>query len=388
MRILAVGGGSGGHVTPVAAVFDKLQQIAPDAELRFWCDAKFYRQAKATMQTLPKPVTIETVLAGKLRRYHKLPIWKQLLRFDTIVLPNIIDSVKMSGGFIQSVVKLTLWRPDVIFAKGGYVCLPVGLAAKVLRIPLVIHDSDAHPGLTSRILSRWATSIATGAPLNNYSYPKAKTHYIGIPISDAAKPMSFAKAQAYKKEKGFDPNLPLVAVIGGGLGAQPINQALLSVLEELTSFAAVGLIAGNANIDAVNDAAAVNDKTLFQAYGHLPVTETLELYAAADIVVTRAGATTLLELAALAKPIIIIPNEYLTGGHQIKNAAVYKKAKAAIVLEESKLEQSPQLLTDAINSVLLSKRTKKQLADNIATFAKPNAALNMAELILKASGRL
>jgi len=85
---------------------------------------------------------------------------------------NIVDFFKVVGGFFQSLYKLVVWRPDIVFTKGGYVCLPVGIAAHVLRIPLVIHDSDAHPGLTNRILSQWATAIATGAPLEYYQYPK------------------------------------------------------------------------------------------------------------------------------------------------------------------------------------------------------------------------
>ena len=83
-------------------------------------------------------------------------------------------------GFVQSLVKLLIWRPDVVFTKGGFVCLPVGLSAKILGIPLVIHDSDAHPGLTNRILAKWAKSIGTGAPLKHYPYPAAITRYVGI----------------------------------------------------------------------------------------------------------------------------------------------------------------------------------------------------------------
>jgi UDP-N-acetylglucosamine--N-acetylmuramyl-(pentapeptide) pyrophosphoryl-undecaprenol N-acetylglucosamine transferase len=365
-----------------------LQSTAPDGELRFWCDSAFYRQAKATMQTLDKPVTIEPILAGKWRRYYGMPLYKQLLQMRTITGPNLIDTLKMSGGFLQSVVKLIIWRPDVVFAKGGYVCLPVGLAAALLRIPLVIHDSDAHPGATSRLLARWATTIATGAPLDNYPYPKSKTHYIGIPINSEAAAMSYKAAQAYKKDKGFDPHLPLVVVSGGGLGARLLNSSVLAGLPELSAFTAVALVAGNAHVDTVREAAAGAPKTTFQVFGHLPVTELMRLYAAADVVVTRAGATTLLELAALAKPVIIVPNRYLTGGHQIKNAAVYKKAKAALVIDEAELEADPAVLLREINTLLLSKQTVKRLARNIQGFAKPQAALHMAELILKAAGKI
>lgn len=327
-------------------------------------------------------IKVEPIIAGKLRRYHKLSVLSQLLRLRTIVLPNIIDGFKLAAGTVQSVAKLLIWRPDVIFAKGGFVCLPVGVAAHLLRIPLVIHDSDAHPGLTSRILAGWATTIATGAPLKHYNYPKSKSHYVGIPVLSSPSPVSAAKQQAIKKELGFNEHEPLVVVTGGGLGATSINDAVVAALGELLSFTSVALIAGKANVDAIQE--IVKKQPNFQLHGHLAPDAMQVMLAAADIVVSRAGATTLLELAALAKPSIIIPNENLTGGHQTKNAAVYAKAKAIVVLEDSQLKGDPGSLVSAINTTLLSKDTIKRLSTNIKTFAKPTAAKDMAELITKA----
>ena len=178
MKILAVGGGSGGHVTPVVAVLRELKARDQSAEIRFWCDRKFAPQAKSIMHHFDDTIPVQPIFSGKLRRYHTLPLWRQLLRPVTIVFPNLRDIFFVVCGFVQSFFKLLVWRPDVVFTKGGYVCLPVGLAAKILRIPLVIHDSDAHPGLTNRVLSRWATAIATGAPLEYYPYPKKISRYV------------------------------------------------------------------------------------------------------------------------------------------------------------------------------------------------------------------
>ena len=157
MRILAAGGGSGGHVTPVAAVLREIKQRYPDTEIRFWCDRKFGASARSVMYHFDPSIKVDTVTSGKLRRYHHLSVFQQLLKFRTIVLPNIIDMVKVLVGLIESILKLIAWRPDVVFTKGGFVCLPIGMATKLLRIPLVIHDSDAHPCLTNRILARFAT---------------------------------------------------------------------------------------------------------------------------------------------------------------------------------------------------------------------------------------
>lgn len=383
MRILAVGGGSGGHVTPVAAVCSELEKIQPDAEIRFWCDRKFYQQAFTTMLAVDGHIKVEPIIAGKLRRYHKLTMLQQLVRLRTIVIPNVIDGAKLLAGTLQSIAKLLIWRPDVVFAKGGFVCLPVGVAARILRIPLVIHDSDAHPGLTSRILSRWAVTIATGAPLKHYNYPKRKTHYVGIPITSMNKPYTAKEQRAAKKELGFSEHEPLVVVTGGGLGATSLNEAVVQVLDDLLGFTSVALVAGKANVDKL--LGSVKKRSNLQIHGYVTSDMMQQMLGAADVVVSRAGATTMLELAALAKPTVLVPNEQLTGGHQIKNAAVYQQAKAAIVIQDDQLAAEPLQLVDAINATLLNKASMKKLSTNIHMFAKPHAAKDTAMLIMKAA---
>lgn len=290
---------------------------------------------------------------------------------------------KLLVGTVQSFGKLLFWRPDVVFSKGGFVCLPVGVAAHILRIPIVIHDSDAHPGLTSRILSRWAIKIATGAPLKHYSYPKSKSRYIGVPVTSMALPYSHAKQQQTKKELGFDEHEPLVVITGGGLGAASINSAAIKVMPDLLSFTSVGLIAGEAHAEDIK--ANVKSHKNLQIHGYLASDAMQKMLGAADIVVSRAGATTLLELAALAKPSIIIPNIHLTGGHQVKNAAVYSQAKAVVILDDAQLTAEPLSLVDAINATLLNKATMQRLSKNIHTFAKPDAAKDMAQIIIEAA---
>ena len=200
---MAAGGGSGGHVTPVAAVLRELQTRYPDAEIRFWCDRGFEAQARAILAHHDESIQVDTIMSGKLRRYHRMPWWKQLARFRTIVWPNIRDGFKVVAGTYQSIIKLNAWRPDVIFTKGGFVCLPIGLAARIMRVPLVIHDSDAHPGLTNRILARWADRILTGAPLEYYSYPHSITRYVGIPITTTLDDPELTQDER-KQKLGFD----------------------------------------------------------------------------------------------------------------------------------------------------------------------------------------
>ncbi|HRQ86799.1 MAG TPA: glycosyltransferase, partial [Candidatus Saccharibacteria bacterium] len=218
---------------------------------------------------------------------------------------NIGDAFLVFIGIIQSFVKLMVWRPDVVFTKGGYVCLPVGIAARWLRIPLVIHDSDAHPGLTNRILAKWATSIATGAPLEYYPYPKEKTTYVGVPTRKLYTPFSKMERHAAKQEWGLATNKPLIVVTGGGLGAKRMNDTVVAVLKDLMKIGSVVLISGESHYDELRRQVPENSED-FQLYAF--VSGVYSLFGAADVVVTRAVATTILELAALERPTILVPN--------------------------------------------------------------------------------
>lgn len=182
-----------------------------------------------------------------------------------------------------------------------------------------------------------------------------------------------------KEKLGFNVNKPLVVVTGGGLGAGRINSAIVAIRENLLSEASVFLISGNQQYEEILKQTDEREGWRLQAFVHNGMAEVL---AAADIVVTRAGATTLLELAALHKPTIIIPNGHLTGGHQLKNAKVYQDALAALIVSEDELDKDNQILARKIIGVLKSKKILKGLGDNFGKFAKPNAAKDMAKIIL------
>ena len=363
-----------------------LQKEHESAEFEVWCDKSFYEQTVDKIATVDPKIVVRTINSGKLRRYHTLPLWRQLLRLRTIVIPNIIDGIKIGTGIMQSYVRLRKDRPDVIFCKGGFVCLPVGIAAKWLAIPVVLHDSDVHPGLTNRILSRSATFIATGAPLENYSYPMEKARYVGVPTDVQFSPVTPHEVDEAKKSIGFSAKRPLIVITGGGLGSQVMNTAVLSVIDELLEVCDVLLIAGSKNYDSIKHELNSRDTAKFQMKPFVGA-EMIDTLKAADIVVARAGATTLLELAGLAKPTIIIPNPYLTGGHQIKNAQMYEKVGAAVVVDEIRMKAEPHALLDTINALVLNKKEMKKLAEAIHQFAKPQAARDTARLIVEAADK-
>ena len=208
MRILCAGGGSGGHVTPVVVVINEIVKQVQDAEVMFVCDKAFELQAKGIMEkNAAIPVKTKVIVAGKLRRYKHLSFW-QHFTVPGLITSNLFDLLKVGWGTLQSVVIFAAFKPDVVFAKGGYVCLPVGIAAKIFSIPLVIHDSDARPGMTNKILSRWAVKIGTGAPLENYTYPHDRSEYVGVPIAEAFTPYSEEKVAAAKLALGFETSRP------------------------------------------------------------------------------------------------------------------------------------------------------------------------------------
>lgn len=325
-------------------------------------------------------IEISKIFSGKLRRYAHLK-WYEHILLPKHMLLNLRDFILVAIGTLQSLIKLTIWRPDVLFAKGGYVCLPVGVAAKILSIPIVIHDSDAHPGLTNRILSKWSKYIATGAPTEYYDYPESKTFYVGVPISDMFKIYNNDDQLEAKKRWGVDTKRPLLVVTGGGLGAQKINLAFAEILDDLLKKYSIIIISGSANYDTMRSLLPENNN-YFQLHPFVS-DEIVNLFCAADLVITRAGATTILELSAMAKPTILIPNPRLTGNHQQKNANIYATAGAVEVITETAINNNPKNLLNLINHIMNDKIKLSKMAKNFHEFAKPNAAKNVANIIIK-----
>ena len=353
----------------------------PDAEIRFWCDKKFEAQTKKILGAFDDSIRVDVIASGKLRRYHHLNFIQHIL-WPSLMWHNLVDGFKVLGGGIQSLAKLITWRPDVIFMKGGFVCLPVGIAAHLLQIPFVIHDSDAHPGLTNRIVSRWASGIGTGAPLEYYHYPKSISRYIGVPISREFTPHSADDKRLLKDSVGLNPDRPVTVITGGGLGSVRLNNLVMNVLDDLQQFTSVVLVSGQGQYEELRARAPENSDT-FQL--HAFVSTMPELLGAADVVVARAGATTILELAALKAATILVPNGALTGGHQIKNAAVYGEAQAAIVLDEEEIVENPAVFVDAVKVYLSDTKTTQAMTERFGQFARPDAAADMAEMILDAA---
>jgi UDP-N-acetylglucosamine--N-acetylmuramyl-(pentapeptide) pyrophosphoryl-undecaprenol N-acetylglucosamine transferase len=267
----------------------------------------------------------------------------------------------------------------VVFIKGGYVGLPVGIAAILLRIPIVTHDSDTMPGLTNRLLSRYAAALAVGAPVSEYpQYAGKNIQFTGVPVRDDF--LSPPATEDAKKQLGIPEYKDIVVVVGGSLGAVRVNNAILANIDKIVadhSDRALLWFTGATSYDDI----AKHVSAMHYANVHVQsFTDDLPtIFSAATVVITRAGATTLAELAVMKKPTIVIPNPLLTGGHQTKNAHMLLENKAALVVPEDELATLPEVLDTLLSDTAL----QSELQTNFAALSNPHASKTIAEVIIK-----
>jgi UDP-N-acetylglucosamine--N-acetylmuramyl-(pentapeptide) pyrophosphoryl-undecaprenol N-acetylglucosamine transferase len=386
MVIVVTGGGSGGHITPVLAVANELKQLNPDVQI------VYIGQRGDGLGDVPAADPnidhSETVSAGKLRRYHGEG-WRQLFDLKTVGL-NIRDVFRTVSGFFQALSLLGRYRPDAVFIKGGFVGVPVGLAAALLRIPYVTHDSDALPGLANRIVAPWAKYHAVSLPKDIYHYNQAKTYTVGVPTRTDYAKTTEADKKAYRQALGVDTKARVLFITGGGLGAQRINQAMVEIMHDL--------LQAIPDLVVFQTVGRVNEQAAKQAYANTLTTEeqgrvrvlgyTTELYrysGAADLILMRAGATAIAEFARQGRACILVPNPVLTGGHQLKNAEVLRASRAVAILSEEDLQHDLPLVLSTLIVLLEDTAARHQLAENLSQFAHPNASAELATLILSAA---
>ena len=278
-------------------------------------------------------------------------------------------------------------KPDIIFIKGGYIGVPVGLAAALRKIKYITHDSDTMPGLANRIIAKWAIMHATGMPTEFYDYQKDKTVYVGVPISAEYSLVDEDMQNAFKKNLGFESADKLILFTGGGLGSKVLNDSLVEITKKLLSSdekIRIMNIAGNENEEEVRG--AFSNKLSSEEIDRLTikgfVTDLHKYSGAADLIISRAGATNIAEFAAQAKACVIIPSPYLVGGHQIKNAESLVKINAIEMIDEADLQNNPEVLLDKITELMNSKSKREELGKNLHKIAKLNASKDLAKLII------
>lgn len=378
-RIILTGGGTGGHITPLLAVAHQLKKKDPGCHIIYIGE----RNGKYASLTSDNPDIDEiySIFAGKFRRYHRESWLRRLLAVRTNLL-NLRDFIFFGIGMMQSLLLVRKLRSDIILLKGGFVGVPIGLAAAFWKRKFITHDSDALPGLANRIVSKWALYHATGMPPEYYGYPKESIKYVGVLVGPQYEHVSSETQEQYKQELGLDKQSRVLTVTGGSGGAAAINKSIRAIIDSLLS----------ENPDLfVYHQVGIGKGGLYDDYNHerLRVVELLNpMYkytAASDVVVTRAGANTMAELGVQGRACIVVPNPLLTGGHQLKNAELWKAEKAAIVVDEETVKNNPQELLNEIQSLLDNPDLREQLSGNLLKLTVKNAASTLADLMLENS---
>lgn len=326
-RIILTGGGTAGHVTPNIALLPRLKELDYDVQYIGSLDGI----EKKLIEELSVPYY--GIASGKLRRY-----------FDP---KNFSDPFKVIKGYFQARKLLKSLKPDVVFSKGGFVAVPVVLAAKHRHIPVIIHESDMTPGLANKLSIPSANKICCNFPETLSHLPEGKAFLTGSPIRQEL--LSGNKLAALKF-CGFTANKPVLLIIGGSLGSAAVNTAIKNILPQLLKTFQVIHLCGKDKIDE----SLINTEGYVQ-YEYIKQ-ELADLFALADVVVSRAGANAICELLALRKPNLLIPlSAAASRGDQILNAASFKRQGFSEVLEEETL--SPEALLHTIQTLYESRRT-------------------------------
>jgi UDP-N-acetylglucosamine--N-acetylmuramyl-(pentapeptide) pyrophosphoryl-undecaprenol N-acetylglucosamine transferase len=367
MKILLTGGGTGGHFYPLIAVAEELNSIVDqekilEAKLYYMSDTPYDKAA-----LFENGISYIPIVAGKRRLYSSVQ--------------NFFDIFKMGLGCAIALLRLFFIYPDVVFSKGGYASFPALLSARILRIPVVIHESDSSPGRVSIWAGKFARRIALSYPEAAVFFPAERTAVVGQPIRKEIRAVAPEGAFEYL---GLNPDMPTILILGGSLGAETINDAILTVLPKLLEKYQVIHQTGQTNYKSVTDTVSfiVKDKNLALRYKAFPFLNNLALTMAAGastIVITRAGSM-LFEIASWKIPAIVIPITASNGDHQRKNAYAYAKTGAGIVIEENNLTE--HVLLAEIDNLIGDPERRTKMSKNATLFVGENAAKTIAtELI-------
>lgn len=309
-RIVLTGGGTAGHVTPNIALLPRLKELGYDVH--------YIGSYNGIEKTLMEGCQIPYygISSGKLRRY-----------FD---LKNFSDPFKVLKGFSEASKLLKKLKPDVVFSKGGFVSVPVVIAAKQLRIPVIIHESDMTPGLANKLSIPAASKVCCNFPETISHLPKGKAVLSGSPIRQELLTGDRTKALQFT---GLSGTKPVLLIIGGSLGSVVVNEAVRSILPKLLKKFEIIHLCGKGKLDQT--LTALNGYVQYEYISD----ELKDLFALSDIVISRAGANSICEFLALRKPALLIPlSSAASRGDQILNAHSFEKQGYASVLEEEQLK--------------------------------------------------
>ncbi len=367
MKIVFTGGGTGGHFYPIIAVAESVRAICDrekivGTKLFYFSDSPYDKES-----LFENGIIFRYIPAGKLRIYSSTR--------------NFTDSIKTFLGSLSALFSLFVLYPDVIFCKGGYGSFPIVLAARILRIPVIVHESDTVPGRVNQWAGKFAKYVAVSYDETIQFFPKERTILTGQPIREIIKEKKSAGAFEYLK---LDSSIPTIFVLGGSLGAEAINNIILDSLPALVEKYQVIHQTGVKNHQEVEARAEYilkgnPNKSRYVSFAFLNPLAMKMASGASSLVVSRAGST-IFEIASWGIPSILIPINYSHDDHQRKNAFNYARHGAAEVIEEGNL--SPAILMSEIKRCLDDVPRREKMSQAARSFSNPKAAETIARKLI------
>lgn len=367
MKIVLTGGGTGGHFYPLIAVAEEIRNIAKEQgieapELYFFSvdryDEKLLAQYNITFKEIP---------GGKIRRYFSLR--------------NISDLFVTFKGFCIALWNIFSLYPDAIFSKGGYPSVPNVLAAAILGVPIIVHDSDSKPGLANSIGAKFAKLIAISYPDAAKYFNQKKVAWTGNPLRKEI--MEPVKEGSFE-EFGLEQGVPVILVLGGSQGAQKINDALLDSLPQLVANYQIIHQTGPKNFESVKNQSIVTleksaHPSRYKPYPYLSEEMMRKAVGATDLVISRAGST-IFEIAVWNLPSIIIPIPERISHDQRTNAYSYARSGACSVIEEANMR--PEIISAEVNRIMNHPEIREKMIQGAKTFARKDAARIIAQRLI------
>ncbi|MBC1520454.1 undecaprenyldiphospho-muramoylpentapeptide beta-N-acetylglucosaminyltransferase [Listeria aquatica] len=357
MKIVLTGGGTGGHIFPALAFIRECKKEYPDAEFLYIGTSKGLEA-----DLVPREgIAFEAIEITGFKRSLSLENFKTVARF--------FKGTKKSKEILRR------FNPDCVIGTGGYVCGPVVYAASKLKIPTIIHEQNSVAGLTNKFLSRYVDKIAICFEEVSDSFPSEKIVFTGNP---RASEVVNIEATDVLKSYQLDSAKPTVLAFGGSRGARPLNEAVWKILPEWKDKDYQLLyVTGNVHYEKIKEELQTLD--LGENISVVPFVYNMpEVLNEVELVISRAGATTIAELTSLGVPSILIPSPYVTANHQEKNARSLEKSGASVVITESELGQTD--LMAQIDAIMSDKPTLDEMAFHARELGVPDAAKRLVEL--------
>lgn len=373
MRIGLVGGGTGGHFYPLIAVAEILREKYKNEDLHlYYFGPEKYNQVSLEVNK----INFVHIPSGKNRIYSSFQ--------------NYFDMFKIVRGILWSMLKLPVYYPDVIFSKGGYTAYPVLFAARILRIPVVEHDSDSIPGRVSLNFARYSKLIAVGWAeggkyfLNNTHVKEEKIMETGVPTRRILNPM-YKWVSGQKQFPFLSKSLPVISILGGSQGSQKINEAIMASLPFILPFAQVIHQTGKTNYKIVSDTTKIllektDSKNNYYVQDFFTEPQMREIYENSSLIVMRAGSQ-ILETFMWGVPTILIPIGEDISRDQTSNAFSAMRRGASIVIEEKNL--TPHILQNEILTLLQNNQKLTHMSASARQSAKYDASEKIANILLK-----